>query len=261
MPEIHAALVAINNFVVGVAAWTVETVKWGPFLDWAVVVLPTLLAVAAVIMTTLRLETAISRNAWRSGVIFFGILVSVITWEQQRLAREAANPPLPDVMLSFVYSEHPALILFNNSDATAREIKWTLLLWNLDVPRAYSAGTHPPDADEPLQIPVSMFDFLRPHTMGGPQNIFDGPLVKPYVTDGNRFFGSASVTCPSCLRGYTYIVFIVLGKNGWFWQVPDDKRGSPYFPDHLTVPKVTAFYENAMATIPKSERIPIQDHP
>lgn len=71
----------------------------------------------------------------------------------------------PEIRLRFVYPKDPSLIVVNHSGAIARDIKWTVALWNMNLP----------DRNDPLPIPVSSFDWLKPHTEGGPQNLFGTP--------------------------------------------------------------------------------------
>jgi hypothetical protein len=113
-----------------------------------------------------------------------------------------------DVTLRFVYPTGPALMLINQSEKVAQYIKWTVVIWNLDDPKGFSSGPHPADIHEPFQIPISIVDFLRPGA-STIQNLFSSPLVTPHIKDGNRLFGSASVVCPDCARGHTFIVYIV----------------------------------------------------
>lgn len=54
-------------------------------------------------------------------------------------------PEAPDVTLRFIYPNEPALVLVNQSGVTARDIKWTVALWNLDMP----------ERTDPLPISVS----------------------------------------------------------------------------------------------------------
>ena len=129
------------------------------------------------------------------------------------LTQQKPQPPLSppkespaDVALGFVYPKSPALMIANLSDSLARDIKWTVVLWNMDLP----------DRNDPLPIPVSTFDWLKAREEGGPQDLFNGPLVAPLLKPGNRLFGSASADCPACARGRTYIVYIVWGQGGWF---------------------------------------------
>ena len=62
---------------------------------------------------------------------------------------------LPDVALRFVYPKSPALVLVNQSAVIARDIKWTVVLWNMDLP----------DRNDPLPIPVSTFDWITDNSM------------------------------------------------------------------------------------------------
>jgi hypothetical protein len=166
-------------------------------------------------------------------------------------------PNSPDVTLRFVYPTSPALVLVNESSVVARSIKWTVVLWNLDDPRTYANPAPIPDAHDPLPIPVSTFDFLRPGTTGGPQGLFNTPLVRPHVKEGQRLFGSASVICPECERGHTYIVSIVFGRGGWYTEVLDWKEGEMATPKKFTKDGVEEYYKNLLSRVPEANRIPI----
>jgi hypothetical protein len=91
----------------------------------------------------------------------------------------------PDVALRFVERVTPTLVIVNTSDSLAREIKWTVVLWNMDRP----------DEINPLPIPVQTFDWLRPHTSSAMLDLFGGPAVAQPRKQGDRLFGSASVIC------------------------------------------------------------------
>jgi hypothetical protein len=82
----------------------------------------------------------------------------------------------PDVTLRFIYPDRPALLLINESGKLAQQIKWSVALWNLDDLRTFSSNPHASDAHEPLLIPVQIFDFIRPHSTGGPQTILGAPI-------------------------------------------------------------------------------------
>src|ERR1700733_5676999 len=68
---------------------------------------------------------------------------------------QEAIPPV--VAIRFVYPKSPAFELVNESDAIAKDIKWAVVLWNMDLP----------DLTDPLPIPATSFDWLRPHDKGG----------------------------------------------------------------------------------------------
>jgi hypothetical protein len=165
----------------------------------------------------------------------------------------------PDVTLRFVYPSSPALVLVNGSGAIARNIKWSVALWNMDDPRTYVSSNPSPDAHDPLPIPVATFDFLRPRTVGGPQNLFDGPLVAPHLKNGQRLFGSASVVCPECARGHTYIVSIIWGEGGWYVETLNSNEGELLIPPNFKQETVIAYYRDILAKTPEAVRIPIED--
>lgn len=85
----------------------------------------------------------------------------------------------PDLALRFIYPESPALVLINRSSVIAKDIKWTVAIWNMDLP----------ERNDPLPIPIGIYDWIRPNDEGGPQNIFDTPSVKSILTPGNRLLG------------------------------------------------------------------------
>ena len=176
-------------------------------------------------------------------------------------APDAAAPAAvaqPDVTLKFVYPSEPALVLINNSNKVARDIKWTVLLWNLDNPRDYS-NPNDNNTHEPLQIPVSFYDFIRPHAKGGPQNLFGSPIVAPYVKSGDRLIGSASVICAECERGHTFFVYVVFNKGGWYYEIKDQSSGDVVIPKRLTRDMVSDYAQHVLETAREGERVPIEE--
>ena len=63
-------------------------------------------------------------------------------------------------------------------------------------------------------------------------DIFNDPRVAPYIKKGNRLFGSAIVTCPTCERGHTVVVYIELGKRGWYHEMADNRDGTLTIPNN-----------------------------
>jgi hypothetical protein len=175
------------------------------------------------------------------GVCVVLILPAVLKWVD---AKELVATAKPDVSLRFVYPEAPALILENNSDIIAKDIKWMVLLFNMDLPDRY----------EPLPIPISTFDWIAPHSRGGPQGMFGTASVSSLLKAGNRLFGSASVTCPTCSPGHTYFVYIEWGKGGWFSEVEAEKAGSP---PNFSKESRMAYFDRGLSAVPTSARIPI----
>jgi hypothetical protein len=157
----------------------------------------------------------------------------------------------PEVGLRFVYSTDPALVIVNQSSVVAHDIKWAVELWNMDQP----------DRDDPLPIPTSTFDWLRPHDEGGPQNLFDTPTVKPLLKSGDRLFGSASVSCPTCSRGRTYVVYIVYGVGGWFSELENEQSGRFLSPPNFHREFREKYFVALEAAVPVEKRIPISPVP
>jgi|GEM_PF-3780255 len=160
---------------------------------------------------------------------------------------EKSAHELADVSLRFVYPKSPALILVNHSAVIAKNIKWAVALWNMDLP----------DRNDPLPIPVSTFDWIKPHDEGGPENLFYSPLLSPLLKQGNRLFGSVSLDCPGCERGRTYIVYIVWGDSGWYSEIQNDKSGKLVIPPNFLKPSRIKYFKALEAAVPAQSRIPI----
>lgn len=152
-----------------------------------------------------------------------------------------------DVALRFVYPKEPALVITNLSDSVARDIKWTVILWNMDLP----------DRNDPLPIPVENFDWLRGHKESAPLGLFNRPLVAPLLKSGNRLFGCASIDCPGCSRGRTYIVYIVWGQSGWFSKIENEKSGQVFIPKSFLKDSRERYFGDLEAASPEKSRLPI----
>lgn len=154
-----------------------------------------------------------------------------------------------EVKLRFVYPKSPALVIMNDSDSIVSNIKWTVALWNIDRP----------DRNDPLPIPVSTFDWLKDHRESGPIDIFNRPTITPLLKYGDRLFGSASLDCPLCARGRTYIVYIVWGQGGWFSEVEGEKSGVLIIPKNFLKESREKYFKGVEAIIPESSRQPINE--
>lgn len=157
------------------------------------------------------------------------------------------TPDKPDLALRFIYPKFPALVLINQSPVVATDIKWTVALWNMDLP----------ERNDPLPIPVSTFDFIRPNNEGGPQNLFGTPTVKPLLKLGDRLFGSASVCSPDCIQGRTYVVYIVWGKSGWFAEARGEKSGNILIPPNFLKASRDLYFKTLESMISIDSRIHI----
>jgi hypothetical protein len=165
----------------------------------------------------------------------------------------------PDVTLSFAFAKSPTLMLSNQSNKLARSIRWTVVLWNLDNPMAYSNPSAPDTAHEPLPIPTSTIDFIRPRSKTGPLNLFDFPNIRSYVKPSNHLIGSASVICAECERGHTFLVDIILNTGGWYPELANVTSGDVMIPKRLTKQNVVVYFKDLIEQVPEKDRVPIVD--
>lgn len=189
-----------------------------------------------------------------SGPIYARVLIALaisclFVFLSFRTFGKAQTSSGPEVALRFVSPKSPGLVIVNSSGSLARDIKWIVVLWNMDLP----------DRDDPLPIPVSTFDWIKPHQEGGTQNLFGGANVAPLLKQGDRLFGSASVNCPDCVRGRTYIVYIVYGEGGWVSEVENEKTGGLMIPHNVKKETREEYFKNLEATVPNESRIPISE--
>ncbi|MGB6536245.1 MAG: hypothetical protein WBF58_09815 [Xanthobacteraceae bacterium] len=131
LSEIHAALAALGQLalaIVGKSDWV--GASWRPYLDLAAVVLPTIFALAAAIMTTLPLESRAAKIWWRIGLVTFGVLISIVTWKQQDFARKESAARTAD------YYKPAGLLVYGDGRLTFyNEGDSTLYLWGDQVER------------------------------------------------------------------------------------------------------------------------------
>lgn len=202
------------------------------------------IALVLVLIAESRLSSGKRRALWCVATLSFAVFLGGMIWDFFAANKAQA---LPDVTLRFVYPKEPALQLVNQSDALARDIKYVVALWNLDLP----------DRRDPLPIPVAVFDWIKPHEVGGPQDLFFTPTVTPLLSPGNHLFGSMAVSCPNCMRGHTYIVYIVWGQDGWVAEMPDEKKSVLLVPKHFTKEEIAAYVGQLVLTVPEDTRTPI----
>jgi hypothetical protein len=195
------------------------------------------------------------RLRWILGVVVFliscGLLGGLPQWARWREAQALRGEPAPvraDVSLRFIYPTAPNLVLMNKSTAVAKEIKWSLALWNADLS----------ERNDPLPIPVSAFDWIRPGAESGPLNLFSAPMVASLLKPGDRLIGSASVICPECARGRTYLVYIVWQKGGWFVEVADKSAGELVIPAKFSKEERMSYFDYIVKLVPELERVPIE---
>jgi hypothetical protein len=191
-----------------------------------------------------------SDRDWVWGPILTVIGVVALIFAIRGLLREESHPevPKPDVTLRFIYPEYPAPEFLNLSPTTARQVRYQVTLFNLDILSEHT---------DPLPIPTQAIDWIGPNSKIGPEDLFSTPLVKPLLQSGNRLIGSVGVSCPDCARGHTFIVYIEWGKGGWFTELSDISDGSVLIPHRFTRVEILGYSNSLLARIPQNARTPI----
>ncbi|MCX6848891.1 MAG: hypothetical protein NTY98_08215 [Verrucomicrobia bacterium] len=188
---------------------------------------------------------------WTSCTVVCLIVIGTFCWFQDRAWKadklQAEASENREVALRFVYTNWPALMIENRSNVTEKDIKWAVVLWNLNLP----------DRADPLPIPASTQDWLNPGTSGGPQGLFGSPNVASLVKEGDKLLGVASVTAPNVKNGKSYIVSIQIGKGGWYSEIKTGK-GELRVPTRFDRETKSVYFE-MLQTVKESDRIPITD--
>ena len=167
---------------------------------------------------------------------------------QPSTAQLAPSVTKPIVELSLNGARAPALVISNTSGLVAKDIKWTVLLMNVSKP----------DAKDPLPIPVSSFDFIRPGGTSGRQLLFT-PQVTATLSSGDKLWGSMSVDCPECARGNTYLIYIDWGHGGWYYHLKDKVNGTVLGPKSASYEETLNYAGILSRAAPHFERIAISD--
>jgi len=153
-----------------------------------------------------------------------------------------SDSELPDVTMRLVSPKSPDLVIVNQSNVTARQIKYAVALWDLDSP----------NRSDPLHIPIETFDFLKAQQTAGPEDIFS--QLNPKPKDGDRIVGSISIECPDAPRGHTFLVSLVWGKGGWYAEAKGEKMGRLIVPSNF---KHIEAYFAQFNTVPDRSKVMI----
>lgn len=178
-------------------------------------------------------------------------LLASASWRP--ILEDFRGPELPEVKLRLVHPISPMIVLDNTSGVVARDIKKMIGIWNADDLRTYVQGS---SGNDPLPIPISTFDVLRPHVSSGGEGVFQQSVNAGYIKPGNRLIGSIGVVCPLCSRGYTYFVYIIWGKEGWFSELTEYKEGEVVVPSRITKENLEVYFSSIERT-PQFRRHPI----
>lgn len=131
----------------------------------------------------------------------------------------------PDVELILKNPQAPTLSIKNRSEVLAREIKWAFGIWNSR------------NLNQPIPIPSQTFDWLKAGETSGPLKVVPSTSLAD-IHEGDIVFGSMAESCTECERGRTYLIYIDWGKEGWYAEVPQERKGNllvPYFVNKRTL--------------------------
>lgn len=231
-----AQLTGIPNFVVGIAFYVIGGIGF-----------------ALLIFSYLRGHYSVIAGALGSSLI--GILYFLMVLYAVMSSDKA---PEPDVTARFLGRSPTSIVLMNNSNVPAEQIKWAPFLFNLDEAiRAENENRQV--LIQPLAVPSQLFDFLKPHQESLPMDVFQQRLGVLNVRESDRIIGSVSIQCPRCARGHTYIVFVVPGKTGWSWEQKGNDSGLGIRPTNGYPQGIIDFYNAIEAYIPQDYRTTIYE--
>lgn len=161
---------------------------------------------------------------------------------------DSETAQMADLSLRFVNPKSPTLIIVNKSTAVAKEMKWAVVLWNVDRP----------DMKNPLPIPVGGFDWIKPNNHSSAINLFDGPLVAPLLQSGNKLLGTGWISCTVCKEDKNYVVSIEWGKGGWYAEIKLKNPGVTFVPGSQSEKDRGEFFAY-LESISPEYRMPIVD--
>jgi hypothetical protein len=161
-------------------------------------------------------------------------------------------PELPDVSVEFFDPDAPTVLIKNQSNFLARNVRYQTVIFNLELP------LEPPALRHPLPIVVEEATWIKAHDEIGPNAIFATPHVRPLLKPGDRLVGTIAVNCDECTRGRTYYVFIKWGQNGWYSEIKDEKSGRNRGPAVLREGILEAYLKDVESRVPIESRMPIR---
>ena len=153
----------------------------------------------------------------------------------------------PDISIQVEYATGFAVTLVDSGKVVLHEPKFSAVVWDLDIA----------DRNDPLPVPVwAANDWIRPGEGMGPQPVLSLPNVFPLIKKGDRIFGFLWVSCPDCIRTKYYWVYEMVGRGGWYSELPTGQV--PAISTLLKMlPQLRTNLDQLMATLPASDRKPI----
>jgi hypothetical protein len=142
---------------------------------------------------------------WAVGLAMFAAVVG--GWIGYKVFTGGYEPVL-EARLAYA---DPSIVIMNNTDVVAHDMRYSVYLWNLD---------HTDNLDAlPILTPIPQGTFVRAHERFLPTALFDSPAVKARIRTGDRLWGFINVTCSDCSETKVYFMGALLGSGGWLSEV------------------------------------------
>ena len=122
----------------------------------------------------------------------------------------------PDVGLFFADPENPQFWVTNQSAKLARNALHELRMFNLDLTGEDGLSLH-------LPMAVRKIDFVRPGRAFGPYTLRTWAKNGSVIQKGHRLFGHATIQCETCPSVHDYWIYVHVGTEGWFVEIPVGK--------------------------------------
>jgi hypothetical protein len=140
-------------------------------------------------------------------------------------------------------SKGPAFSFVNESNLTARSVRWGIVLWNTE---------HPEQATT-LPIYTYPIEWIKPHDKTGFVGIFTNPL--PQLNIGDTLIGSAAVDCPAC-KPKSYVLYVRWGEGGWYADAGKRWKGKLMMPANgFSRAGREIYFKEVVGLIPQGNRI------
>src|ERR1700722_6936567 len=156
------------------------------------------------------------------------------------------EPKTLHVTMRFLLSPNssgPAYSFVNHSDSIARNVAWTIVLWDTELP------------DEAHTLPILIYpiSWIKPDESTPGVGIFGQP--PPQLKKGDRLVVTAAVDCPDCVPA-SYVVSIPWGESGWYANSGKRWKGKLVMPlDGASRAGREGYFKDLIGMISQGDRI------
>lgn len=216
-----------------------------------------------VVLGFLLFAKALTLNGWIKNiagcigaVALSGVLIAITALHKpdsepwSNLQKPWHQKDRQDIRLEFTQPSDPQISVRNIGTAVVRGPRYNLTLASLDNAKWDDKGILP--VLRTNQQSFSQNDWLRPGQGFGGYALFDSANRPP---EGSRLLGWVSCTCPECITERAYLVFVVFGESGWYYEVPRGRSINRQWFNSLFGKSEEKQQQLLDAGIPQNERI------